>query len=61
MRLEPADPLARQLAHFCDVICGTCRPSVSALDAARTLQVVELIALAARSGERLAVTPLALA
>jgi predicted dehydrogenase len=47
---ERADPLQRQLAHFCAVIRGTARPLVTARDALQNLRVVEAIAEAARSG-----------
>ncbi len=49
---DNADPLDRQMAHFCDVIRGRCTPLVSAAEGARTLQVVEMIARAAATGER---------
>jgi predicted dehydrogenase len=47
---ERADPLQRQLAHFCAVIRGTAKPLVTARDALQNLRVVEAIAEAARSG-----------
>ncbi len=53
----PIDPLAAQLAHFCDVVRGLAAPKVSVLDAAKTLQVVQLVAQAARTGERQTVMP----
>lgn len=50
-----SDPLLNQLAHFCQVIKGNVAPKVSVVDGAKTLQVVELIAKAAKTGERLVV------
>jgi predicted dehydrogenase len=47
---ERADPLERQLTHFCAVIRGTAKPLVTARDALQNLRVVEAIADAARSG-----------
>lgn len=48
--LDEADPLARQLAHFCQVIRGQARPLVSVRDGLRNLQVIDAIGQAARSG-----------
>jgi predicted dehydrogenase len=45
------DPLARQLAHFCQVIRGRAQPLVSVLDGLQNLRVVEAIAQACRSHE----------
>ena len=52
--LEVVDPLARQLAHFCDVIRGRVTPRVSARDGLRNLQIVEAIGEAARRGSTVA-------
>jgi len=49
--LQEADPLARQLAHFCQVIRGEVEPLVSVRDGLRNLQIVEAISEAARSGQ----------
>ena len=51
--LDPArdDPLARQIAHFCDVIRGKAAPLVTVRDGLQNLRVVEAIAQAARTGE----------
>lgn len=49
--VEKADPLARQLAHFCDVVRGGAVPRVSGRDAVTTLRVTLAIAEASRSGE----------
>ncbi|BAN49602.1 Gfo/Idh/MocA family protein [Metapseudomonas resinovorans] len=48
--LEREDPLARQLAHFCQVIRGDAEPLVSVRDGLQNLRVVEAIAQAAREG-----------
>ena len=47
---ERADPLKRQLAHFCAVVRGQVKPLVTVRDALQNLRVVEAIAEAARSG-----------
>ncbi|MDE1165377.1 MAG: Gfo/Idh/MocA family oxidoreductase [Pseudomonas sp.] len=44
------DPLARQLAHFCQVIRGQCEPLVNAWDGLQNLRVVDAIAEATRTG-----------
>jgi predicted dehydrogenase len=48
--IDRADPLARQLAHFCAVIRGEATPLVTARDGLQNLRITEAIALAARSG-----------
>jgi predicted dehydrogenase len=48
--LEAADPLARQIDHFADVIQGRAQPFVSARDGLQNLRVVDAIVEAARSG-----------
>ncbi|HET6803393.1 MAG TPA: Gfo/Idh/MocA family oxidoreductase [Casimicrobiaceae bacterium] len=48
--LDVVDPLARQLAHFCDVIRRRATPLVSARDGLRNLEIVAAIGEAARSG-----------
>ncbi len=48
--IERADPLARQLDHFCAVIRGEAEPLVTAQDGLRNVRVVEAVAAAARSG-----------
>ncbi len=58
LAVAPADPLVRQLAHFCAVIRGDERPIITCRDAARTLAVIETIAKAAASGSRERVDPL---
>ena len=50
LAVEPVEPLAEQLRHFCAVIRGTEAPITSAADAARTLAVVEAVGEAARRG-----------
>lgn len=51
MDIERADPLARQLEHFCAVIRGQAAPLVSGHDALKTLQVTLAIDRAARTGQ----------
>ena len=53
--LPDADPLARQLVHFCAVIRREVQPRVTVRDAARTLAVTLAVSRAARSGLRVAV------
>lgn len=48
--LVRADPIARQLAHFCDLVRGRVPPLVSARDGLENLRVTEAIAAAAASG-----------
>jgi predicted dehydrogenase len=48
--LEVADPLARQIAHFADVIRGKAKPLVSARDGLQNLRVVDAIVEAAKTG-----------
>jgi len=48
---EPADPLAIQLRHFCDVIRREAEPLVSGAEGLATLRVIEAIKASARSGE----------
>jgi predicted dehydrogenase len=45
-----ADPLEKQLAHFCDVIAGTAQPLVTVYDGIQNLRIVEAIAQATRTG-----------
>lgn len=45
-----ADPLMRQIAHFCAVVRGQAEPLVSARDGLANLRITEAIAAAARSG-----------
>jgi predicted dehydrogenase len=49
--LEVVDPLAAQMAHFCDVIRGDAEPWVSIQDGLQNLRVVEAIHEATRSGQ----------
>ncbi|MDN7142353.1 Gfo/Idh/MocA family oxidoreductase [Pseudomonas sp. JQ170] len=49
--LEQADPLQRQLAHFCQVIRGEAQPRVTVRDGLRNLQIVDAITQAAQSGQ----------
>lgn len=56
--VEPLEPLAEQIRHFCAVIRGREEPLTGAADAARTLAVVEAVAEAARSGGAVSPAPL---
>ena len=49
--VERADPLARQLDHFCAVIRGDAAPLVTGRDATRTLSVTLAISEATRTGQ----------
>jgi len=53
--LEIVDPLAAQIAHFCDVIEGKEEPFVSVRDGLRNLRVVEAIHESARTGQIVAI------
>ena len=48
--VEARDPLELQIGHFCDVIAGAAAPLVSGREALRSLQVIEAIMEAVRSG-----------
>jgi predicted dehydrogenase len=50
LAFEAADPLARQIGHFCAVVRGEAEPVVTGRDAARTLRVVQAVFEAARTG-----------
>ena len=45
------DPIARQMAHFGDVVRGDAQPLVSAHDGLMNLRVTEAITMAAQSGQ----------
>jgi predicted dehydrogenase len=51
LAIDRADPLARQLLHFCAVIRGEAQPRVTARDGLANLRVTEAIAEAARTGK----------
>lgn len=51
------DPLVRQIEHFVQVIRGEAEPRVSAWDGLANLRVTEAIALAAREGCAVSLTP----
>ena len=53
LKVERANPLARQLSHFCAVIRGAAQPLVDARDAARTLAATVGIHAAAQRRETL--------
>lgn len=61
LRPETADPLERQLSHFCDVIRGEVPPLVTARDATETLRVTLAILEAAESGAVVSTIPARLA
>jgi predicted dehydrogenase len=50
----PADPLQEQVRHFCAVVRGQAQPLVSGREGLRTLQVVEAVKEAARTGATVA-------
>jgi predicted dehydrogenase len=52
--LERTDPLANQIAHFAEVIRGAAEPICSGRDGLRTLQVVDAVLEAARTGRPVA-------
>jgi predicted dehydrogenase len=49
--VDRADPLERQLAHFCALIRGEAKPRVTVRDGLANLRVTEAIAEAARTGK----------
>ena len=49
--LERADPLERQLEHFCAVIRDEAKPLVTARDGLENLRITEAIVKAARTGQ----------
>ena len=57
LEVTAADPLERQLAHFCAVVRGEAPPLVTAWDGARNVRIVEAIAESARSGRTVALPP----
>lgn len=50
IELEVLDPLAVQIDHFADVICGQAQPLVTARDGLENLRVVDAIVEAAQTG-----------
>lgn len=51
----PADPLAIQIRHFCDVIDGAAEPRVSGRDGLETLRVIEAVKASAKTGRAIEV------
>jgi predicted dehydrogenase len=49
--LDRADPLERQLTHFCSVIRGEAKPLVSVRDGLQNLRITNAIDTAARTGQ----------
>lgn len=52
-----ADPLARQIEHFCAVMRGEVQPAVSARDGLVNLRVTEAVAEAAATGRTIDIQP----
>ena len=50
IEIDVVDPLANQIEHFADVICGRATPIVSGRDGLANLRVVDAIVEAARTG-----------
>ncbi len=50
LEVDDADPLARQLEHFCAVVRGEADPLVTVRDGVQNLRVTEAIAAAGRTG-----------
>lgn len=57
IRVEAADPLERQLHHFCDVVRRVAEPAVTAADATESLRVTLAVAEAARTGRQVDCRP----
>lgn len=55
--LDVVDPLARQMAHFRDVVRGAAKPLVTARDGLQNLRVVAAIGEAASSGAAVTLPP----
>ena len=55
--LDIVDPLARQMAHFRDIVRGDAKPLVTARDGLQNLRVVAAIGEAARSGAAVTLPP----
>ena len=55
--VDRSDPLANQIAHFVDVIQNGAQPVCSGRDGLKTLQVVDAIVEAARTGQPVHVNP----
>lgn len=56
--VEGGEPLSVQMTHFANVILGREAPIVSGLEGSRSLQVVEAIQQAAKSGNPVDISPL---
>jgi predicted dehydrogenase len=56
-QVDRADPLERQLKHFCAVVRGEVRPLVTVRDGLQNLRVIESIAEAARTGATINTEP----
>ena len=53
LEVNMEDPLVRQIRHFHEVVLGETEPRVSGRDAIQTLDVVQTISEAARTGHRI--------
>ncbi len=58
LKTRSADPLVLQVSHFAKVIRGRESPLVPGIEGLRSLQVVEAVQVAARTGKTLDITPL---
>ena len=50
LSVDAADPLVRQIRHFCAVVRGEAAPTITGSDAVRTLLAVQAVFEAARTG-----------
>ncbi len=50
LNVDAADPLVRQIRHFCAVVRGEAAPTITGRDAVRTLLAVQAVFEAARTG-----------
>jgi predicted dehydrogenase len=55
--VERSDPLANQIVHFVDVIQNGAQPVCSGRDGLKTLQVVDAVVAAARTGQPVHINP----
>lgn len=59
LALEAVDPLAAQLAHFCDLMAGSAAPIIGVADALQSLRTVEAVRLSIASGRSVDLATLA--
>lgn len=55
---QAADPLVKQMEHFCEVVTGRQQPLVSGVEGLSTLQVIEAIQQSAATGQPIKLMPL---